>query len=108
MDDTYVNIARRIAEIANYHAQILNAQEYDVPDDLQEAITKAAEAKGVDKWDVEDEVRAQFAKDYLERELAKFKDETAKAGIVIDTLLVEALLPSIGEVTHWESSSYGC
>jgi len=105
-------IANRIAEIADQHSRIRHAQEYDVPEDLEAALTasrEAAEAAGAEgSYASETRARTRFAAEYLERELAKLKVEASDLDIFLDPALLEALIPSIEDTTKWSSSSYGC
>ncbi len=113
MPSDYQKVASDLARIANERARILSATEYDLPDELSNAIADAEsefndDPANEDNYFEDDVIREKFAEKYLDKELPKLATKAEKLGIVLDFALVRALIKEIGSVTHWQSSSYGC
>lgn len=106
-------IADRLAGIADHSARIVQAQDYDVPQDVRAKLREAREKTDEDDddddyFDGEEELRDKMSAEYIKTELAKLKEEAAAIGVTVDPDLLAALIPSIASTTHWNSSSYGC
>ncbi len=52
--------------------------------------------------------REQFIEDYLATALQTLHRQAEELGIVFDTRLLEALIPAVGALTRWQSSSDDC
>ncbi len=109
----HAEVAKRLAEIADRYACIIQASDYRLPDDIRKLIETARDrfeealprtGRGRYAYFDEDAMRRDLAKEYIDTELEMLANIARGHGVGLDIEVMRELIVPLSYGSRWDES----